>query len=212
MTGRLIHVVKLGGSLLDLPDLPQRLQDWLSPLRAQRVLIVVGGSASADVVRQWDQMHAVGEMRCHWLATRAMQFNTYMVQTVMPSMEVVYDLPGAELAWKLRPAVLADPLLWLRHLEFAGTQVPHRWTFTSDSIAALLARQIHASRLTLLKSTLPTQACVTTEDAALAGLVDEEFPVASQGLAVVEAVNLRSAGPDTLRLQVSQSLAEPASS
>jgi hypothetical protein len=75
--------------------------------------------------------------------------------------------------------------------ESEGVAIPHRWTFTSDSIAAHIAARMGAGRLTLLKSTLPQSECGPACAAGL-GLVDADFPEASAGLPSVELVNLRS--------------------
>src|SRR5207248_9110984 len=58
-------VVKVGGSLYDLPDLADRLRRWLSALAAPRVLLVPGGGPTADVIRTFDQRHRLGEEASH---------------------------------------------------------------------------------------------------------------------------------------------------
>lgn len=50
-------VVKVGGSLFDLPDLGPRLRAWLKTLRTADVLLVPGGGPTADVVRSLDRAH-----------------------------------------------------------------------------------------------------------------------------------------------------------
>ncbi len=43
-----------------------------------------------------------------------------------------------------------------------GVRVPHRWTFTSDSVAAHIATRVGAEKLTVLKSTLPLSRPMST--------------------------------------------------
>src|ERR1700730_10035653 len=75
-------VVKVGGSLFDLADLGARLRAWLEPVVAGPVLLVPGGGPTADVVRAFDRLHALGEETAHWLAVRALTLNAHFLQTL----------------------------------------------------------------------------------------------------------------------------------
>lgn len=190
-----IHVIKLGGSLLDVPDLVARFESF----RAAEVggaagLLVVGGAASADVVRFFDRQFNIGAERGHWLAVRAMQFNAHVIAAVLPGCRLVCDEAEARAAWSSQLLAVVDPLEWLTRDEARGIAVPHRWSFTSDSIAAHLATQLKAARLTLLKSTLPRGECGVGCLAGL-GMVDDDFELAAREVPVIEVVNLRAADP-----------------
>ena len=54
-------VVKLGGSLYDATDLGPRLRAWLDARPERRVVLVPGGGPMADVVRDLDTRHHLGE-------------------------------------------------------------------------------------------------------------------------------------------------------
>ena len=54
-------VYKLGGSLLSCVDLATRLRAVLEQRPDDRSLIVVGGGAAADVVRDWSRIHGLSE-------------------------------------------------------------------------------------------------------------------------------------------------------
>lgn len=200
-----IHVVKLGGSLLDLPDLPLRLRNYRAASPHLKTLLVVGGGDAADTVRRFDRLHQLGPERGHWLAIRAMQFNAHLLASILPGCQLVKNHQLAQEAWHHGSWAVADPLLWLRAEEEYGITVPHRWSFTSDSIAAHLARRLNAHKLTLLKSTLPPNAAAPSENtcshlitplqAAAQGVVDEDFPQTSAGIPLVELVNLRQDPP-----------------
>jgi len=185
------HVVKLGGSLMDMPDLVERFNQWRFGALSHQLLLVVGGGRAADVVRQWDSMHQIGEEAGHWFAIRAMQLNTHLVQAIFPSSQMVYDRPGAEAAWRVKAMAIVDPHLWLRTNEMNGLTSPHVWSFTSDSIAAHIANQLGAERLTLMKSTIDDD-IDDIHTAAQVGLVDSEFPLAVRDVPNVSVVNLRS--------------------
>jgi aspartokinase-like uncharacterized kinase len=163
-----VVVYKLGGSLLDLPDLAHRFRRVLASRPEALPLVVVGGGRSADIVREWDRVHHLEDEAAHWLALRAMQLNERLLTALLPEATIVEDRPQAREAWNAnRIAVLStfdfltseerelatlsddDPsmtLMSLRHL-------PHCWDVTSDSIAAWIALRWPASELILLKST-----------------------------------------------------------
>ncbi len=198
MVDQPIHVIKLGGSLLDLPDLPQRWAEFCDAWLIGRPLLIVGGGSAADTVRDFDHRFHLDEPVGHRLAVHAMQFNARIVASVLESARFVADLDEAEHIWVKRHTVVLDPVAWLNSLEKQGVDIPQRWVFTSDSIAALTADVLRAERLTLLKSTLPPVDCDASE-ASRCGVVDESFPDAIAGVASVDLVNLRHvsvASPD----------------
>ena len=57
-----LTVIKLGGSLLDLPDLSDRLQAFFSRHHFERPVIIPGGGQLADEVRRLDVRHRAWEM------------------------------------------------------------------------------------------------------------------------------------------------------
>jgi aspartokinase-like uncharacterized kinase len=189
-----VHVIKLGGSLLDLPDLVGRFEAFRAAEAGGAALLVVGGAESAEVVRFFDRHFNIGEERGHWLAVRAMQLNAHVVAAALPGCRLVVDEAAALAAWAAGLLAIVDPLEWLLREEAAGIAVPHRWSFTSDSIAAHLATRLKASRLTLLKSTLPRGDCSAGCLAGL-GIVDGDFEEASQAVPIIDVVNLRAPDP-----------------
>ena len=69
------RVVKVGGSLEDLPDLPQRLAEWLTRQTECDQLLLAGGGRLADQVRQQDRQLHLPVETAHWLAVHAMAVN-----------------------------------------------------------------------------------------------------------------------------------------
>ena len=94
-------VLKIGGSLLDLPDLPRRLSEWLRQSRIARPLVIVGGGAAADAVRSWDRTYQLGEERAHQLAVESMGLTRLLLQELLDGALTVRDRAGARAA---RPA------------------------------------------------------------------------------------------------------------
>jgi hypothetical protein len=145
-------------------------------------------------VRAWDSAWKLDESAGHWLAIRAMQLNAHLIAAAMQSSEVVAKPQAIDVAHARGKLPLIDPLAWLEREAAEGVHVPHRWTFTSDSIAAHVAVRLKARKLTLLKSALPPGACGPAGAAGL-GIVDDDFPAACAAIPSVELVNLRSEPP-----------------
>src|SRR6185312_432391 len=93
-------VVKVGGSLFDLPDLGPRLCDWLQRHAPREVLLVPGGGPAAELVRTLDRTHGLGEESSHWLALRALAINAALLAALVPGSCVIDGLDLAELVWE----------------------------------------------------------------------------------------------------------------
>lgn len=145
-------VIKLGGSLLDLPDLTERLRAAISQTTT-KPLLVVGGGPAADCVRKWEQIHHLGSTAAHWLAIRAMEFNQRLVESLLPEARGVSSLQEAEAVWHQKGIAVLDAFGWLRSKEGTCDSLPHSWDVASDSIAACAALGFSAAGLVLLKST-----------------------------------------------------------
>jgi aspartokinase-like uncharacterized kinase len=197
-----ISALKLGGSLLDLDDLLQRLAVVRACCVTGPAFMIVGGAEAADVVRRFDRLYQLGELAGHWLAVRAMQFNAHVVAAAIADSAIVRDERECAAAWHTNRLAIIDPLEWLRREEERGITIPHRWTFTSDSIAAHVAVRMKASRLIMLKSKLLDDDDARDvsdggrdrlQIAAAQGLVDADFADASRGIPSIGVINLRHA-------------------
>lgn len=181
------HVVKLGGSLVGAP----RLRELLARLAAhgEPLVVVGGGGPLADAVRALQPRLGLRERAAHRMAILAME------QTA----EALADLESG-----LIPCADADAIdgahyagcaaLWLPARMALDADLPESWDVTSDSLAAWLALQLGADRLTLVKAADvpapdgPPQAWLAQ------GLVDPHFPhLAARLSGVVRAVSLDAA-------------------
>lgn len=185
-TGGLV-VVKVGGSLFDLPDLGPRLRIWLKRLPDAEVLLVPGGGPTADVVRAFDRLQALGEEAAHWLALRALTLNAHFLQALLPEATVVPQPHDRGLL------SILDPYPFVCADEGQAGCLPHCWAVTSDAVAARAAVVARARQLVLLKSvTVPDG--MAWDEAGRRGLVDGWFArvleQAPNSLAV-SAVNFR---------------------
>jgi aspartokinase-like uncharacterized kinase len=184
-----LTVVKVGGSLLDLAELGPRFCRWLAGRGAASVLVVPGGGPTADVIRDLDLQHHLGETKSHWLALRAMALNAFVLHALLPRSVLVQSID------QIGELAVLDPLAFcLRdEREHPGSALPHSWSVTSDSIAARVAVRANAERLILLKSVdIPEE--LSWAAAAQLGYVDAAFPgiVAAAPSLEIQAVNFRS--------------------
>jgi aspartokinase-like uncharacterized kinase len=193
-----LTVVKVGGSLYDLPDLGKKLWRWLEQTVHGDVVLLPGGGRSADVVREWEHWHDLREEDAHWLALRALSVNAYFLRRLLPKACVVNNLHVRALfASKLRMVPVLDPLYFAAEDDQQPDHLPHTWDVTSDSIAAHAAVRTGARSLVLLKSvTVPPE--MSWAEASQLGFVDVMFPrlIEQAGPKLrVEAINFREWQP-----------------
>ena len=188
-----ITVVKVGGSLYDLPDLGVRLSRWLVENSASnRVVLVPGGGSVVDAICHLDRCHGLGEETSHWLALRALTVNAHFLAALLPQSSVHGD--GVELhrAWNNNQLPILDAHEFALRDEARPGRLPHCWTVTSDALAARVAVVLRASRLVLLKSTTIPEDMDWTETARR-GEVDDVLPeiLREEPELHVRTVNLR---------------------
>lgn len=196
MTVRPIVVFKIGGSLLDLPDLGDVVRELLAQRPEHASLLAAGGGAAADVVREWDCVHRLGEEISHELALQAMTLNEALLVHLLPEVRLARNRKQFEAIAAARQTALLCSHCFIRWAESqpaAGLPeaLPHTWQVTSDSIAAWAALCLQAEELVLVKSA-PKPAGRSAREAAADGLVDAHFPQLASKLPLVSWVNLRS--------------------
>jgi aspartokinase-like uncharacterized kinase len=139
----------------------------------------------AELIRKYDRIHGLGDEDAHWLAIRSLSVAAYFLQSIVPGSAVVDYLPQSP----SRVCIL-DCITFFNRLSVGGSDVPHMWDVTSDSLAAKVARTSAAQVLVMLKST--TVRGTDWNTATANGWVDPYFPTAVAGAPFpVEAVNFR---------------------
>ena len=192
-----VTVLKLGGSLLDLADLPDRLRAVFAKLDGDQPLLICGGGDAANVVRRWHDAHGLDEEQSHLLAMESIRLNQRLLLTLMPELELVSNRAAAESAWTRGRVPLLDLMSFVSIEEAAhdtGVKpLPHTWNVTSDSLSAWVTIRWPASRLVLLKSVeLPP--IESLSQATEAGLVDDFFPALESELPPTFWCRLRGNG------------------
>lgn len=176
-----VTVYKVGGSLFDMPDLFPRL-NLLFASEQTWPLVVSGGGAAADVVREWDRVHSLGENQSHRLAIQSLALGSAFLADRLRG-RIVSDRQAAHAAWHARQIAVLDVARFLdSEVADGAVPLPASWDVTSDSIAAWVAARWPA-KLALVKSASP--------DRVQAPYVDRYFAEASAALKQVDWINLR---------------------
>jgi len=141
-------VVKVGGSILREAD---AFDSVLAALRAgaqsRRLLIVPGGGAFADTVREVDRRLGLPDSAAHWMAVLAMDQHAHLIAARLAGAVLVAEPREIAAALEARDLPVLAPSRWLR----AADPLPHSWDVTSDSIAAWVAGRVGARALVLVK-------------------------------------------------------------
>jgi aspartokinase-like uncharacterized kinase len=186
-----VRVVKVGGSLFTLPSLPATLRTWLNGQPSAVNVLIAGGGRLADVIREMDQRFCLGEDVSHWLCIDVLSVSAQLLATLLPgsrSATTLADLQAQLASGSSESPIVFCPRNFMREDEptVGGSELPHNWNVTTDSIAARLARAIDADELVLLKSADPPAAADTDS-----GYVDSHFADASRNIPSVRVENLR---------------------
>lgn len=162
-------VAKVGGSLFSWPGLRAALVSFLSNNANSRWLLVPGGGATAQVVRNWDIQHLLGDEKSHWLALAAMTLNAHLLSHLISEASVVSEPPKHGSG-----VTILNALAFCRGDDADSNRVAHTWRATSDAVAARVAEKYRADVFVVLKSAAPPAGNLT--DCAKAGYIDEETP------------------------------------
>jgi aspartokinase-like uncharacterized kinase len=140
-----LTVVKVGGGLAREAgdDALRTLCRAIGDIGARHPLLVVpGGAAFAEAVREHDMRFGLQPATSHRMAILAMDQFGWLLSDLIPG-----GVPCTKVAASVRgriPILLPAPLL-------ASDPLPASWEVTSDSIAAWVAGAANAGRLVLVK-------------------------------------------------------------
>lgn len=140
-------VIKVGGSLAEVPSALKILCQELGVLaKTRRILIVPGGGKFADIVREFDKTFGLSDTIAHKMAILSMDQFGLFLSNITPNSCVSYAL---EKARKLSETGIL-PILLPSSLMFHKDPLEHSWDATSDSIAAYIAGVLHTKKLILV--------------------------------------------------------------
>ncbi|MHC4879648.1 MAG: amino acid kinase family protein [Planctomycetota bacterium] len=174
------NLVKAGGSLLSLSDLPTRLRQVLKQLDGPSALIA-GGGAAADAVRNWASTFELDEATAHWLAVDSLSLTARLLcdllnradtsiavseqplvsppATRTPAAVIAHTWHDVSVATSHGQIPVLNPRSFLTTLAEENMsaadrslELPESWDVTSDTIAAAIAVHWNVEQLVLLKS------------------------------------------------------------
>ena len=140
------NLIKIGGSLVRrAPSLKKLLHEIAVLTEAgHKFLIVAGGGAGVDYVRQLQEKYDLNDSVVHWMAISAMDINTALMQSLLPS--------ACPISISRRFAAIRHNIYMIRGLdEITLHELPESWEVPSDSIAYYLAQKLKAQKCILLK-------------------------------------------------------------
>lgn len=173
------RVVKIGGSLLRRDDLVPTLTRWFVQQQPAENLVVVGGGAVVDAIRELDEIRPGDPVETHWLCVS-------LLDVTLRRMASWFPWPVVTTPEELRrglstgfatatPTLVGVGAFYGPEAEGASDVLPTGWETTTDSIAAWLALQVDAGELVILKS-CDVNSDWSPEQLSAAGIVDEAFP------------------------------------
>jgi len=181
-------VVKVGGShVADRARIATILRELsASPVRS---VVVPGGGPFADAVREAQGALAFSDRLAHRFALEAMTTFARVLAELFPMLVVAEtraEIDAVHAAGRI-------PVWSVARLVHGMAGVPESWAVTSDSLAALLAWEIDAAGLVLVKSMDGPEAA-SAADLTAAGVTDDAFFDFAGRL----ACPIRLVGPATL--------------
>ena len=159
------RVVKLGGSLLQCSDLPERLEHFLNAFPNSRNVIIIGGGGLVNTVRAWHEVYGLSEQWSHHSSIRLMSETARLLQEICPFLDYADRIQDI--------AQQGNTILDCQSQLTQHSQLEASWGTTSDSIAAEIAHVLGATELWLLKSISPLTSSVS--DWVENGIVDRQF-------------------------------------
>jgi 5-(aminomethyl)-3-furanmethanol phosphate kinase len=188
------RVIKLGGSLLTLSDMPTRFLNWFERQAPAENLLIVGGGVLVESLRNIDKQFSLTLELSHKLAIQMMDLNATWVAQILGQLPVVNQWPLIANEAKSGIVLLTlAPLLNQIEDESRAKNIPvpeHSWNVTSDSLAAWLAALWPADELVLLKSCLPKANSDNLADWVAQGYVDAHFNIWQSWQKQIRAVDL----------------------
>ena len=217
------RIVKVGGSLFTTSTLAERLDNWCRhhPWPGTTWWLA-GGGKLAEVLRRWDDDHGTAARADsagrppHW-QTAVLKATCHCLQATTTLLAALRHIPGPSATDHaprpgtdsrtpgvnpLPPGAMSeicmDPWQLVQNLpsDWHANYRLATWDATTDTLAALAARQLHAHTLILLKA-CPVPRRNDQEDAdayhrrlADLGIVDSVFPSAASALPEVRIEKL----------------------
>ncbi|MEZ6138547.1 MAG: hypothetical protein R3C53_26995 [Pirellulaceae bacterium] len=196
-----VRVIKLGGSLLTLPNLREKFHRWCRDHPHSLTLIIVGGGEVVEAVRVVDAANRLPEDFAHWICIDLMQYTARIAHGILGNVEIyetrdelqqiLTDSTQNSMAPATAPTIAIVQIATCFQPGFSNLGLPENWDVTSDTLAAAFGILYAAEELVVMKSADPP--CYDKlEDLAEVGFVDPCFAEIAEGIGQVRFVNLRA--------------------
>lgn len=191
-----LTVIKVGGSLHDEPRLFERIESLCAALSPDRILIVSGGGAAANAVRDWDRVFGISEIASHSLAIHAMGLGARLLAQGVTGSNLVFNIADCHESWQATRIAIADPQPIIDELTaFTESLLPTTWDCTADAISAWIAQRMNAHRLVLCKS-------ISLSDARTTANAIDKCVAAMSNLPELFWCNLRDESPSPVPFEL----------
>jgi aspartokinase-like uncharacterized kinase len=194
---KLVRVIKLGGSLLTMPNLQEVFHQWCSDHPHPLTLIIVGGGDIVEAVRTMDAANRLPEDFAHWVCIDLMQHTARIAHQILGNVELFETREELQQPFTGSRKDSTSPIIAIVQISlcfqrgFPNMGLPDSWEVTSDTLAAAFGEMYAAKELVVMKSSDPPS-YDELQDLADAGFVDPHFPDIAEDIEQVRFVNLRT--------------------
>lgn len=155
-----------------------------------KVVIVPGGGPYADEVRSAQRRWGFDDAIAHRMALLAMEQYGMQCRGIASALVAADSAAKIEIALRDEQVAIWSPSV----MTLAATDISTTWDITSDSLAAWLARALHAQRLILVKS-CHVNAEDDVDQLARMGIVDAGFlDIVRDARFAIDVINKTDAG------------------
>jgi len=193
-----VRVIKLGGSLLTMPNLKQKFQKWCRENPHPLTLIIVGGGPVVDAVRQVHLANPLSEEFAHWVCIDLLQHTARIAHQVLGNAELFETKADLQEPFSGSRVNSTTPIIAIVQValcfdrDYPNMGLPESWDVTSDTLAAAFSNMYAAEELVVMKSCDAPSNESDFESLADVGFVDPHFPALAEGIDQVRFVNLRT--------------------
>ncbi len=192
-----VRVIKLGGSLLAMPNLKQRFDAWCSENPHPLTLIIVGGGPVVDGVRRIDRANPLSESFAHWVCMDLLEHTARMAHHILGNVDLYETFDELQQPFSGALVNSTTPITAIVQVgicfdrEFPNLGLPDSWEVTSDAIAAAFCDMYAAEELVVMKSCDPPGDEQDFGQLAAMGFIDPYFADLAEDIPKVRFVNLQ---------------------
>ena len=193
-----VRVIKLGASLLTMPNLKQKFQKWCRENPHPLTLIIVGGGPVVDAVRQVHLANPLSEAFAHWVCIDLLQHTAHIAHQVLGNADLYETMADLQQPFSGSKVNSTTPIIAIVQVgicfarEYPNMGLPESWDVTSDSLAAAFSNMYAAEELVVMKSCDAPHDEADLESLSEVRFVDPYFADLAEDIDQVRFVNLQT--------------------